>query len=104
MARGVVVQVHNLEVFLFAMTGGFALSGIVANLYRLIAPKTESSGKKAAYYIVMVVAGPSVLFDNAARSWRKKACSAVAFWLAAALSAYWSFIIGLFGLSIVLAV
>jgi hypothetical protein len=52
----------------------------------------------------MVVAGPSVLFDNAARSWRKKACSAMAFWLAAALSAYWSFIIGLFGLSLALAI
>jgi hypothetical protein len=52
----------------------------------------------------MVLAGPSVLFDNAARSWRRKACSALAFWLAAALSAYWSFIIGLFGLSIVLAI
>jgi len=86
------------------MTGGFALSGIVANLYRLLAPKQESGAKKAAYYMVMVVAGPSVLFDNAARSWRKKACSTVAFWLAAALSAYWSFIIGLFGLSIALAI
>ncbi|MGN6150156.1 MAG: DUF6949 family protein [Rhizomicrobium sp.] len=95
---------HNLEVFLFAMTGGFALSGIVANLYRLLAPKPESSRTKFAYYVVMVVAGPSVLFDNAARSWRKKGCSAVAFWLAAALSAYWSFIIGLFGLSLALAV
>jgi hypothetical protein len=86
------------------MTGGFAVSGIVANLYRLLAPKPQSGGTKLAYYIVMVVAGPSVLFDNAARSWRKKGCSAVAFWLAAALSAYWSFIIGLFGLSLALAV
>lgn len=99
-----VVQVHNFLVFLFAMTGGFATSGIVANTYRLIARKPETGGSKATYYIVMVVAGPSVLFDNAARSWRKKGCSAVAFWLAAALSAYWSFIIGLFGLSLVLAV
>jgi hypothetical protein len=96
--------VHNLQVFLFAMTGGFAISGIVSNIYRLVAPKPETGSAKAAYYIVMVLAGPSVLFDNAARSWRKKACSALAFWLAAALSAYWSFIIGLFGLSIVLAV
>jgi hypothetical protein len=101
---GAVDQVHNLLVFLFAMTGGFAASGIVANIYRLLAPKPESGVKKTAYYIVMVVAGPSVLFDNAARSWRQKGCSAMAFWLAAALSAYWSFIIGLFGLSIIVAV
>jgi hypothetical protein len=96
--------VHNLQVFLFAMTGGFAVSGIVANLYRLLAPKPETGGTKFAYYAVMVIAGPSVLFDNAARTWRSRGCSAIAFWLAAALSAYWSFIIGLFSLSVALAI
>lgn len=94
---------HNLLVFLFAMTGGFAISGIVANLYRLLAPKPQQGSGKVGYYAVMVVAGPSVLFDNAARSWRAKGCSTVAFWLAAAISAYWSFIIGLFGLNLALA-
>jgi Family of unknown function (DUF6949) len=93
---------HNLLVFLFAMTGGFAVSGIVANIYRLIAPKPNGGGK-IAYYVVMVIAGPSVLFDNAARSWRSRGCTAIAFWLAAAISAYWSFIIGLFGMSLALA-
>ena len=92
---------HNLLVFLFAMTGGFAVSGIVANVYRLLTSKTRSN--KTAYYIVMVVAGPSVLFDNAARSWLNKNCTALAFWLAAAISAYWSFIIGLFGMNLMLA-
>ena len=92
---------HNLLVFLFAMTGGFAVSGIVANVYRLLTSKTQSN--KTAYYIVMVVAGPSVLFDNAARSWLNKNCTALAFWLAAAISAYWSFIIGLFGMNLMLA-
>ena len=86
------------------MTGGFAVSGIVANLYRLLAPKPETGGTKFAYYAVMVIAGPSVLFDNAARTWRSRGCSAIAFWLAAALSAYWSFIIGLVSLSVALAI
>jgi hypothetical protein len=96
--------VNNLEVFLFAMTGGFAVSGIVANLYRLlVATPQQTGGGRASYYIVMVVAGPSVLFDNAARSWRAKGCSALAFWLAAVISAYWSFIIGLFGMNLALA-
>ena len=90
-------------VFLFAMTAGLTLSGIVANIYRLLVPKQQSAKGRAAYYIVMVVAGPSVLIDNAARSWRAKNCSAVAFWLATALTAYWSFIIGLFALSVALA-
>ncbi|MGN6514507.1 MAG: DUF6949 family protein [Rhizomicrobium sp.] len=94
---------HNLLVFLFSMTGGFAISGIAANLYRLLAPKPQQGAGKIGYYAVMTVAGPSVLFDNAARSWRSKGCSALAFWMAAAISAYWSFIIGLFGLNLALA-
>ncbi len=88
--------------FLFAVTAGFAASGIVANTYRLLVPKPSTGGERTIYYAVMVIAGPTVLFDNAARSWRKKDCSAVAFWLAAALSAYWSFIIGLFALNLLL--
>jgi hypothetical protein len=94
---------QHLLVFLFALTGGFAASGIIANSYRLMAPKPETTTSKSIYYAIMVVAGPTVLFDNAAKSWRAKSCSAFAFWLAAALAAYWSFIIGLFGISVLLA-
>ena len=97
------VMFQHLLVFLFALTGGFAASGIIANVYRLLAPRPESTAGKSVYYAIMVVAGPTVLFDNAAKSWRAKSCSAFAFWLAAALSAYWSFIIGLFGMSVILA-
>lgn len=96
------VMIHNLLVFLFAMTGGFAVSGIAANLYRLVVPKLARDNR-VIYYTIMVVAGPSVLFDNAARSWLNKSCTALAFWLAAAISAYWSFIIGLFGMNVMLA-
>jgi hypothetical protein len=95
---------QHFLVFLFAMTGGFAASGILANAYRLVAPKPETSASKSIYYAIMVVAGPTVLFDNAAKSWRAKSCSALAFWLAAALAAYWSLIIGLFGISLLLAI
>jgi hypothetical protein len=103
-SKGQLMIVHDLLVFLYALTGGLTLSGIVANVYRLLTPKkADSNAGKSAYFIVMVVAGPSVLIDNAARSWRTKACSTFAFWLAAALSTYWSFIIGLFALNIVLA-
>lgn len=52
----------------------------------------------------MTVAGPSVLFDNAARAWRGKDCSALAFWIAAAICGYWSFALGLFVLQISLAI
>jgi hypothetical protein len=99
------VMIHNLLIFLYALTGGLAVSGIIANIYRLVTPKkSETTSGRATYYIVMAVAGPTVLLDNAAKSWRTKKCSAVAFWLAAALSAYWSFVIGLFAMSIALAI
>ena len=51
----------------------------------------------------MVIAGPNVLLENAAAKLQKKACSRLAFWLAAAVSAYWSFAIGLFVLNIYIA-
>jgi len=97
-------MLHNAMVALFALASGFTASGIVANLYRLLVKKTESWASKAGYFAVMTVAGPSVLFDNAARTWRKKGCSATAFWLAAAVSSYWSFALGLFVLQLALSI
>jgi hypothetical protein len=97
-------MIHNLLIFMYAMTGGLAVSGIIANIYRLLVPKkSESASGKTTYFIVMAVAGPTVLLDNAARSWRAKSCSTMAFWLAAAVSIYWSFVIGLFAMNVALA-
>ena len=96
-------MLHNVAVVLFAITAGFTASGIAANLYRLLAKKPESKAGKTVYFAVMVVAGPSVLFENAATKFRTKACSMVAFWLASAVAAYWSFAIGLFVLNVGLA-
>jgi hypothetical protein len=94
----------DLMVVLFATTAGFTASGILANLYRLIAgDKPQSGNGQTIYLAIMVVAGPSVLFEKAAHSLRTKACSHVAFWLAASIAAYWSFAIGLFVLNLSLA-
>ena len=90
----------DLLVVLFATTAGFTTSGILANAYRLVASKPASGAAKGAYYAVMVVAGPNVLIENAAQTLKKKGCSRLAFWLAAAVAAYWSFAIGLFVLDI----
>jgi hypothetical protein len=90
----------DLMVVLFITACGFTASGILANLYRLIASKPESGAAKTAYFAVMVVAGPNVLIDNAAQSLKKKSCSAIAFWLAVAVAGYWSFAIGLFVLDL----
>jgi hypothetical protein len=88
----------------FATLAGFTASGIIANLYRLLAEKPETTGGRIGYIAVMVVAGPNVLFQNAASSFRTKACSSFAFWLAAAISAYWSFALGLLMIQIGMAV
>jgi hypothetical protein len=95
---------RELYTVLFALASGLTASGIVANLYRLAGQKPESLSGRIGYIAVMVLAGPSVLFDNAARARRKKDCSAIAFWMAAAIAGYWSFVIGLFVLNIALAV
>ena len=88
----------------FALAAGFTASGIVASLYRLLAGKdTGSSFGRAIYVAVMIFAGPTVLFENAAKAWRQKSCSGVAFWLAAALSGYWSMALGLLVIQLGLA-
>ena len=88
----------------FATLAGFTASGIISNLYRLLAAKPETIGARIGYAAIMVVAGPNVLFENAATSFRAKDCSGFAFWLAAAISAYWSFSLGIFIIQIGLAV
>ena len=93
-------MLHGILVILFAIAIGFTASGITANLYRLVANKPESMPAKIVYAGVMVVAGPNVLFENAANSFRSKKCSGLAFWLAAAVAGYWSFALGLFVLNI----
>ena len=94
---------HDFLVALFVMTAGLTASGIVANVYRLLVGKEAPAGGRALYLAVMVLAGPSVLFDNAARACRKKECSQIAFWLAAALAGYWSLAIGLLVVELALA-
>ena len=91
---------RDVMVVLFATTGGLTASGIAANLYRLAAGKPKSKPQTAVYYAVMVVAGPSVLFENATRSFRTKACTAMAYAFAVAVSGYWSFALGLLILSL----
>jgi hypothetical protein len=88
----------------FATLAGFTASGILANLYRLVAGKPTTLAGRLSYIAVMVVAGPNVLFENAANSFRAKDCSRFAFWLAASIAAYWSFALGMIVLQLGLAV
>ncbi|HEX4157745.1 MAG TPA: hypothetical protein VHY79_04660, partial [Rhizomicrobium sp.] len=73
-------MLHDFIVILFAMTAGFTASGIVANLYRLVAGARSNGLSRTVYYATMVVAGPNVLYENAAKARREKTCSRLAFW------------------------
>lgn len=95
---------RDLMVLLFAVTCGLTLSGITANIYRILARKPESRSETLLYYGVMVLAGASVLLENATRTYRKKDCSAPAYGFAIAIVGYWCFIMGLFVLTVALAV
>ena len=86
---------RDIVILLFALSGGLTLSGIAANAYRLLAHKPAGPGGKVVYYAVMAVAGPSVLVDNATKSFRARDCSVSAYAFALILAAYWSFAIGL---------
>lgn len=95
---------RDLTVFLFALTAGLTLSGIIANIYRLFARKPKGSSETILYWVIMAIAGASVLLENATRTYRKKDCSAPAYGFAVALVGYWCFIMGLFVLSVALAI
>jgi hypothetical protein len=86
---------HGFMLLLFSLAGGLTLSGIVANFYRMVAKKPRSPAATAAYYGVMVVAGPSVLFENSTRSFRQKECTRIAYGFALLLACYWAFMLGL---------
>jgi hypothetical protein len=83
-----------LRMLLFDTTGGMALSGIVANLYRLLARKPKGGAERLFYMGVMTLAGPSVLIDNATRSFCRRNCSGPAYAFAIGLTVYWSFALG----------
>jgi hypothetical protein len=91
---------RDFIVLLFAVAGGLTLSGIVANLYRILGRKPDGRALTLFYYLVMVVAGPSVLFENATRSYRAKDCSRLAYGFAVTLAGYWAFALGLLILSL----
>lgn len=94
---------HTFLVFLFALAAGITASGLIANIYRLVAGEPTTKLGTAAYYAVMVVAGPAILAGNSTRSFRKKQCSKAAYMMALAVSGYWSFAMGVFVLSLALA-
>jgi hypothetical protein len=89
----------DLFALLFAIAAGVTLSGIVANIYRIVARKPQTRPETVIYCAVMIAAGPNILFEKATKSLRTKACSRLAYGFAVALTGYWSFGLGLLVLS-----
>jgi|SRR5688572_24714917 hypothetical protein len=90
---------HSFTVFLFAIGAGVTASGLLSSVYRLIAREPKTKLETVFHYAVMVIAGPAILVGNSTKSFRKKECSKTAYALAIALSGYWSFVMGVFILS-----
>ena len=86
---------RNLQILLFSFAGGLSLSGIIANTYRILARKPKGRIATGVHYLVMLLAGPSVLLENSTRSFRAKTCSNVAYGFALAIATYWAFLIGI---------
>jgi hypothetical protein len=92
---------HSLWIVMFAIASGFTASGIVASLYRISGVAAETSKEKLLRNVVLVVAGPTVIFEAAVNGLLKKEWSPVLFWLVVAGISYWSLGIGLFILDVV---
>jgi hypothetical protein len=97
-----VAMLRDLAVLLYAITTGFTASGIVSNVYWLVMGPNETS-IPTAYYVALPIAGPNVFLQKIAEARRAQSCSHFAFWVVTALCGYWSLAIGLFILSIALA-
>lgn len=88
-------MLRNILLVHFAFTGELFLSGIAANLYRVMAKKPKSTPARMTYCVAMIVAGASVLLENATRSFRTPACSPSAYGFALAIASYWVTALGI---------
>lgn len=91
---------HALIVIFFAIAAGLTLSGITANIYRLVLRQPQNVPAASIHLAVMIFAGPSVLIENSTASMRKHDCSRLAYGFAVTLAAYWCFMLGMVVLGI----
>ena len=80
---------------LFSIAAGFTASAIAANLYRLSGFRVKDARGEILRAAVLIVAGPSVLFESAMKGFSSKDWRPVSFWLVTAGVAYWSLALGL---------
>jgi hypothetical protein len=94
---------HEFLVFLYSIASGLAVSGIVANIYWLVAkPKHGEQG--IAHWLIMAIAGPTVWIDRTTRSFLSKKSNRAMYALMISGCLYWAFVIGLVTISVALAI
>ena len=86
---------HMVGLLFFSIAAGFTASAIVANLYRISGFRVKTPRDEILRVAVLVVAGPSVLFESALRAFNARDWQASSFWFVTAGVLYWSLAIGL---------
>jgi heme/copper-type cytochrome/quinol oxidase subunit 3 len=92
---------YGIWLILFAVVAGFTASGVAASLYRCSGINSKTQSGKIVGTAVLVLAGPSVIFQMAMNGLRKKEWKPLTCWIVVAGLTYWSLAIGLLILDIV---
>ena len=87
---------------LYTITVGFTVSAITANLYRISGAKAETNHGQLVRLAVMALAGPSVIFEMAAKRFLDREWPVYVFWLTVAGISYWCLALGLLTLNLAL--
>ena len=80
---------------LILLTAGFTASAIIANVYRIVGFVPETTFGHFLRVVVLMVSGPSEMFESAIDARVSGQWSAMGFWLAIAGICHWSLIVGL---------
>ena len=97
-------------VFLFTIATGFVAAGLAGSLYRMAMNKppsfqmlSESTGGMVAGIVTLVFAGPTVIMRNALKAQVVENRPPAWLALSTVIAIFWSFLVGLFVLSFVVA-
>ncbi|GAK46059.1 conserved protein [Tepidicaulis marinus] len=101
---------HELMVFFLTLVTGYVAAGLTGSFYRLVTNKPasfqmwqESTAGLVMGVCTLVFAGPTVILRNAMRA--QVIENRPPFWLllSTLIASFWSFLVGIFILSLVLA-
>lgn len=104
------IPISETGVFLFIVIAGFVTSAIAKNGVRLLVKQVATgleesrwSWLEAATLVYLMVAGPSLLLDNALKTHATGGWPTSYLWAALGVVLIWSFVLGLFVLSVLLS-